>query len=126
MPIYFVCRYTSYFPFRVLLSVGDEVSAQNLLQKGRPSIITAGEQLLRFEARCSSRGRRSHMDGIRDGARTEGGRDENYRMRLTRSPANVGDAGHNNGRSSESYFNARKRQGAGVLFPAPAASACRH
>src|SRR5882762_5240659 len=29
-------------------------------------------------------------------ARTEGGRDENYRMRFTRSPANAGDAGHGN------------------------------
>src|SRR6266566_9504963 len=52
---------------------------------------------------------------FRPSARTEGGRDENYRMRLTRSPANVGYAGHNNGRSSESHFNARRRQGAGVL-----------
>src|SRR6266702_8590135 len=58
---------------------------------------------------------------FRPSARTEGGRDENYRMRFTRSPANAGDAGHGNGRSCESNADARGQQRAGVLFEAPAA-----
>src|SRR6266702_6196772 len=63
---------------------------------------------------------------FRPSARAEGGRDENYRMRVTRWPANAGDAGHGNGRSCESNADARGQQRAGVLFEAPAASACRH
>ena len=42
------CRYTSYYPLRVLVSAGDEVNPQNLPQKGRPFIMR-GTYLFRKE-----------------------------------------------------------------------------
>src|SRR5579864_3245647 len=44
-------------------------------------------------------------------------------MRFARSPADVGDAGHDDRRNSESDLAARRQPGEGVLFLSPAARA---
>src|SRR5215467_7104588 len=57
-------------------------------------------------------------------ARTEGGRDANYRMRFTCSPADVGNAGHYERRGREQDSATRRQPGARVLFWPSAAGAC--
>src|SRR5271170_3138657 len=69
----------------------------------------------------------SRLFGVHpNSARTEGGRDANYRIRFARSPAKRGDAGHPVGGSGESESHTRRQQRAGVLFHASRSGARRH